>query len=151
MDDAHHIHCTNGTGFWTYMVQVTYHLFFVGDCHVESHQVGVRGENFRKQFYLRNLEVHIFRVNPFVLEFLVEISNGEGVGERVTDETVFFHIYPCLGLFSCEVHCTDAKCHALERGVPESCFLQDVHHCFPLGKCLDCGCQIAVGALVFGY
>ena len=60
-------------------------LFFIRNGYIESAEVGILLNHFHEVFDAGNFEVHIFCVDVLCFEFLIEVSDGERMFQRVTD------------------------------------------------------------------
>ena len=70
--DSYDVDGADMASFLAQLVHVWNDFFFVGNGHVESAQICVFRNDFRKAFNRGNLKIDIFGVNPFVLEFFIE-------------------------------------------------------------------------------
>jgi hypothetical protein len=59
-------------------------LLLVRDSYIQSTEVGIFLDNFHEILDTWNFEVYIFCINVFCREFLIEISDGKGMFQRVT-------------------------------------------------------------------
>ena len=90
-DQLDDIHGTDTGGILVQFVKIRNDLFLVGDGDIQSHQVRMGGDDLGEILNGRNLKVDIFRVNVLRMELLVEEVLGEGVAERIADQTKLFH------------------------------------------------------------
>ena len=70
--DSYDVDSSDMAGFLAQLVHVRNDFFFVRDGHVESAQICVFCDDFRKAFDRGNLKIDIFGINPFVLELFIE-------------------------------------------------------------------------------
>ena len=71
-------------GVFVQFVQIGDDLLLVGNGHIQSTEVRVFLYNFHEILDTWNFEVYIFCINVFCREFLIEISDGKGMFQRVT-------------------------------------------------------------------
>ena len=77
--------------FRTDGVEQGHHLLLVGDGDIEPAQFQRGVNDLRQLLDAEDLVVDIRRVDALVLKLLVEIVSGEGVGQRITYQSVFVH------------------------------------------------------------